>query len=83
MYDIVIVGAGPAGANLARLLNEKYKVLLIDKRDLKQENPKNQAVKCCGGLLSPEAQKIMAKLDLGIPKDILVNPQLLQYVPLI
>jgi flavin-dependent dehydrogenase len=32
--------------------------------------------KCCGGLLAPDAQKMIAKLGLGIPKDILVNPQL-------
>lgn len=76
MYDIVIVGAGPAGANLARLTGNQYKVLLIDKRDLENENPKNLANKCCGGLLSPDAQKMIAKLDLGIPKDILANPQL-------
>jgi geranylgeranyl reductase len=76
MYDIVIVGSGPAGANLARLTGDKYKVLLIDKRDLENENPKNHANKCCGGLLSPDAQKMIAKLGLGIPKDILVDPQL-------
>ncbi|MGN6710457.1 FAD-binding protein [Anaerocolumna jejuensis] len=76
MYDIVIVGSGPAGANLARLIGNKYKVLLIDRRDLADENPKNQAIKCCGGLLAPDAQKMIARLGLGIPKDILVDPQL-------
>lgn len=76
MYDIAIVGAGPAGANLARLIGDRYKVLLIDKRDLENENPKNLKSKCCGGLLAPDAQKMIAKLGLGMPKDILVNPQL-------
>lgn len=76
MYDIVIVGSGPAGSNLARLIGNKYKVLLIDKRDLQNENPKNLQSKCCGGLLAPDAQKMIAKLGLGIPKEILVNPQL-------
>lgn len=76
MYDITIIGAGPAGANLARLIEDKYKVLLIDKRDLENHNPKQSMCKCCGGLLAPDAQKMIAKLGLGIPKDILVNPQL-------
>lgn len=76
MYDITIIGAGPAGANLARLIGDKYKVLLIDKRDLENHNPNQSICKCCGGLLAPDAQKMIAKLGLGIPKDILVNPQL-------
>ncbi len=76
MYDIVIVGSGPAGANLARLIADQYKVLLIDKRDLGNENPRNLANKCCGGLLAPDAQKMIAKLGLCLPKDILVDPQL-------
>ncbi|MEL1134533.1 FAD-binding protein [Desulfitobacterium sp. THU1] len=76
MYDIVIVGAGPAGANLGRLIGNKYKVLLLDKRDLANENPQNFTSKCCGGLLAPDAQKMIAQLGLGIPKDILVDPQL-------
>ena len=76
MYDIVIVGAGPAGSNLARLIGDKYKVLLLDKRDLENEDPKIYTGKCCGGLLAPDAQKMIAKLGLGIPKDILVDPQL-------
>lgn len=76
MYDIVIVGSGPAGSNLARLIGDKYKVLIMDKRDLQDENPHNPANKCCGGLLAPDAQKMIAKLGLGIPKDVLVDPQL-------
>lgn len=76
MYDVLIIGAGPAGSSLARLIGDKYKVLLIDKRELGKENPKSHANKCCGGLLAPDAQKMIAKLGLGIPKDILVEPQL-------
>ncbi|NLU52029.1 MAG: FAD-binding protein [Clostridiaceae bacterium] len=76
MYDILIVGAGPAGANLARLIGDKYKVLIIDKRDLENSNPRPCVNKCCGGLLAPDAQKMIAQMGLGIPKDILVDPQL-------
>lgn len=76
MYDIVIVGSGPSGANLARLIGGKYKVLLIDKRDLENENSKNPSNKCCGGLLAPDAQKMIAKLGLAVPKDVLVDQQL-------
>ena len=76
MYDIIIVGAGPAGANFARLIGDKYKILLIDKRDLENYNSKQCILKCCEGLLAPDAQKMIAKLGLGIPKDILVDPQL-------
>jgi len=76
MYDIVIVGAGPAGATLARLLGKKYKILIIDKRELLNNNSKNNFEKCCGGLLAPDAQQMLAKFGLGIPKNILVGPQL-------
>ena len=34
MYDVAIIGAGPAGATLARLIGGRYKVLLIEKRQL-------------------------------------------------
>lgn len=76
MYDVVIIGAGPAGANLARLIGARYRVLLLDRRDLSGEDPHNPAVKCCGGLLAPDAQKLIAHLGLCLPKDILVDPQL-------
>jgi len=69
MYDIAIIGLGPAGATLARLLDKKYKVIAIDRKN------KNIG-KCCGGLLSPDAQKILAQFDICLPKDILVSPQI-------
>ena len=74
-YDLAIIGAGPAGATLARLVGEKYKVLLIDRRDL--VSPKQGLFeKCCGGLIAPDAQKMLAKLSLGVPKEVLTGPQL-------
>lgn len=76
MFDVIIVGAGPAGANLARLLPSHLKTLIVDKRSLDHVQSHNPRTKCCGGLLAPDAQKMLAKLNLGIPKDILVNPQL-------
>ena len=35
-YDLLIVGAGPAGATLARLVGERCRVLLADPRPLDQ-----------------------------------------------
>lgn len=69
MYDIAIVGLGPSGATLARLLDKKYKVIAIDRKNSKIS-------KCCGGLLSPDAQKILAQFDICLPKDILSDPQI-------
>ncbi|MBN1395396.1 MAG: FAD-binding protein [Pirellulales bacterium] len=71
MYDAAIIGAGPAGATLARLLADKYKILLVDKRPADDDRGK-----CCGGLLAPDAQKMIARLGLGLPKSVLVEPQL-------
>ena len=69
-YDIVIVGAGPAGATFAREVSGSgYSVLLIDGQDLIGNKP-------CGGLLAPDAQKLMAHRDFVLPKDILVDPQI-------
>ena len=45
---------------------------LIDKRDFET----GSRDKCCGGLLAPDAQKMIAKLGLGVPKEVLVDSQL-------
>lgn len=74
MYDIVIVGAGPAGSTFARLLPKDKKVLIIDKRNLDEMPSKRK--KSCGGLVSPDAQRMLAKFDIGLEKDVLVSPQL-------
>lgn len=65
MYDIGIIGAGPAGSTLARLLADRFRILLLDSgRD-----------KCCGGILAPEAQKMLARLEQALPRQVLVDPQ--------
>ncbi len=70
-YDIAIIGMGPAGATLARMLPPDFKVVAFDKKgsDLRFEKP-------CGGLLAPDAQKELAETGLTLPKDILVDPQI-------
>ena len=75
-HDIAIIGAGPAGATLARLIGKQYKVLLVDKRPLVERPDSNQSDKCCGGLLAPDAQKMLSKLGLGLPLQVLEEPQL-------
>ena len=48
MYDVAIIGGGPAGATLARLIGNQYKVLLIEKRRLPDMSEGFSAIKCWG-----------------------------------
>ena len=73
-YDIAIIGAGPAGAALASFLPKQYRILLLDRRDL--IDGENRKAKCCGGLLAPDAQKMLGKMGLAVPKKVLVDPQM-------
>lgn len=69
-YEVVILGAGPAGSNFARRIDgRRYDVLLVNGAKQRGEKP-------CGGLISPDAQKLLAEYDINLPKDILANPQL-------
>lgn len=70
-YDIIIIGCGPAGATLARLIDPRFKVCIIDRKACTRRGEK-----VCGGLLSPDAQKQLARYGLTLPKDILVSPQI-------
>lgn len=71
-YDVAVIGAGPAGAVFAKELAEArpgLKILLIDGQGAGQS-------KVCGGLLAPDAQKVLARLGLTLPKDVLSDPQI-------
>ena len=72
IYDIAVVGAGPAGSVFVKEIAEArpdLKILLIDGQTPNSAKP-------CGGLLAPDAQKLLAKFDLVLPKNILEDPQI-------
>lgn len=72
VYDVAVVGAGPAGTVFARELacaRPECKILLIDGESSDSPKP-------CGGLLAPDAQKLLARFDLTLPKSILEDPQI-------
>jgi flavin-dependent dehydrogenase len=75
MYDVAIIGAGPAGATLARLIGKSCRTLLLDRRRLTGAGASG-AGKCCGGLLAPDAQKMLAAMGIALPASVLVDPQL-------
>jgi geranylgeranyl diphosphate/geranylgeranyl-bacteriochlorophyllide a reductase len=76
MYDVAIIGAGLAGSTLARLIGRKYKVLLVEKSNGLKASGTFSPGKCCGGLLAPDAQKMLALMGLGVPHEVLAGPQL-------
>jgi len=71
-YDIAIIGLGPAGASIARLLDPTFNIIAIDKKSSDDTSFK----KPCGGLLAPDAQKALSRFNLTLPKDVLVDPQI-------
>jgi len=77
MYDVVIVGGGPAGATLARLVDPRLRTLLLERRPPEGGAAEGaRRAKVCGGLLAPDAQRALAALGLGVPREVLAGPQL-------
>ncbi|MBR2370683.1 MAG: FAD-binding protein [Clostridia bacterium] len=72
IYDIAIIGAGPAGAVLAKEIAQAHRTLKLTVIDGQSEN----SAKPCGGLLAPDAQKLLARFDLVLPKSVLEDPQI-------
>ncbi|WP_392552988.1 FAD-binding protein [Orbus wheelerorum] len=72
-YDIAIIGLGPAGATLARLLKSEFKVVALDK---KQDCGSDGFNKPCGGLLATDSQRSFIRFNLNLPTDILTDPQI-------
>ena len=59
IYDALVIGAGPAGAIFAKEVATQAPELSIALiNETSDDRPK-----VCGGLLAPDAQKILAKLD--------------------
>ena len=73
MYDIAIIGLGPAGSFLAKHLDKHYRTIAIDKKSAENAGGFQ---KPCGGLLAPDAQKSLSCFDMTLPKDVLVSPQI-------
>lgn len=67
-FDIAVIGAGPAGANFSRLMDSTKKNILVI-HDESREKP-------CGGLLSPDAQRVLASYDTVLPSKVLASPQI-------
>ena len=89
MYDITVIGLGPAGAMLCRLLDPHFRVLALDKkqartptRDAHVEHRQSAGhtpagfQKPCGGLIAPDAQKALSRCGLTLPKEVLAHPQI-------
>lgn len=66
-YDIVIVGAGPAGCIAAKYLADDYKVLVLDRSKF----PRN---KVCGGALIEKSIEFLDEIGLVPPKDVFAKP---------
>ncbi len=58
-FDVVVVGAGPAGTHLAlRLADLGHAVALVDKKHFPRRKP-------CGEFLSPECRPLLEQVGLG------------------
>jgi len=75
MYDLVIIGGGPAGATLARLAAAWGQVLLLEKRPAPADPDSPDWRKTCGGLIAPAALKALADMKLAVPPDVTARPQ--------
>lgn len=65
-YDVVIIGAGPAGCSVATHVSQDLKVLMLDWSKFPRDKP-------CGGLLVDESQEVLR--DIHIPGTVFSYPK--------
>ncbi|MEM2211063.1 MAG: NAD(P)/FAD-dependent oxidoreductase [Nitrososphaerales archaeon] len=76
-YDVIIVGAGPAGSSAAiSCAKVNSKTLLIERSFFGRHKP-------CGGILPPITLYIFDELGINIPSKVFCNPKSLKlfYIP--
>jgi len=76
-YDVIIVGAGPAGiASALRCLKFGLKVVVVERAGLEKHKP------CCG-VVPVACEDVLADLGLTLPSEVLSSPPSvgLYYVP--
>lgn len=74
IYDVAVVGLGPAGATFCRLLDSRFRVIAFDRKASVPAAPGFR--KPCGGLLAEDAQLALSRQGLALPNAVLANPQL-------
>ncbi len=76
MYDIALIGLGPAGATFARQIDPRFSVIAFERRRLDVPYEEGMRKKCCGGLLAPDAQRELGAQGFSLPADVLSDPQI-------
>lgn len=74
IYDVAVVGLGPAGSTFCRLLDSRFRVIAFDRKASVPVDPGFR--KPCGGLLAEDAQLALSRQGLALPNSVLANPQL-------
>jgi len=71
-YDVIIVGAGPAGSTAAYMLNrKKYKILLLDKENFPRK-------KLCGGCLTAKTLWLLNRV-FNVSEDLLIEKEVINF----
>lgn len=70
MYDLIVIGAGPAGCMAAKKANDHgYKVLLVERMEVPRE-------KSCSGIIIQKSANLVEREFGKIPRSVLCKPNI-------